>query len=152
MRMLLIILKKMCDGEGSKMIRKISHIGVAVKDLNEAIKFYEESLGLEIEGTEEIKEQKVKVAFITIGESRIELLQSTDPNGPIAKFIEKKGEGIHHIALEVDNIEDALQKLKESGVQLIDAKPKIGAHRMKIAFLHPRSTKGVLMELCEKQE
>ena len=134
------------------MIRKISHIGVAVKDLNEAIKFYEESLGLEIEGTEEIKEQKVKVAFITIGESRIELLQSTDPNGPIAKFIEKKGEGIHHIALEVDNIEDALQKLKESGVQLIDAKPRIGAHGMKIAFLHPRSTKGVLMELCEKQE
>ena len=134
------------------MIKKINHIGVAVKDLNEAIKFYEENLGLEIEGTEEIKEQKVKVAFIPLGESRIELLQSTDPNGPIAKFIEKRGEGIHHIALEVEGIEETLRKLKERGVQLIDEKPRIGAHGMKIAFLHPRGTKGVLMELCEKHE
>jgi len=134
------------------MIKKINHIGVAVKDLNEAMKFYEENLGLEIEGTEEIKEQKVKVAFIPVGESRIELLQSTDPDGPVAKFIEKRGEGIHHIALEVDHIEEALQKLKEGGVQLIDEKPRIGAHGMKIAFLHPRSTKGVLLELCEKHE
>jgi len=134
------------------MIKKINHIGVAVKDLNEATKFYEENLGLEIEGTEEIKEQKVKVAFIPVGESRIELLQSTDPDGPVAKFIEKRGEGIHHMALEVDHIEDFLQKLKERGVQLIDEKPRVGAHGMKIAFLHPRSTKGVLLELCEKHE
>ena len=133
------------------MIKKINHVGVAVKDLNEAIKFYKENLGLEIEGTEEIKEQKVKVAFIPLGESRIELLQSIDPNGPIAKFIEKRGEGIHHIALEVEGIEETLQKLKEKGVQLIDEKPRIGAHEMKIAFLHPRSTKGVLLELCEKR-
>jgi len=134
------------------MIKKINHIGVAVKDLNEGIRFYRENLGLEIEGIEEIKEQKVKVAFIPLGESRIELLQSTDPNGPIAKFIEKKGEGIHHIALDVERIEETLQKLNEKGVQLIDEKPRIGAHGIKIAFLHPRGTKGVLMELCEKHE
>jgi len=136
----------------SKMMKKIDHIGVAVENLNEAMKLYGESLGLEIEGTEEVKEQGVKVAFIPVGESRIELIESTDPNGAIAKFIEKRGEGIHHIALEVDHIEDALKKLKERGVQLIDEKPRIGAHKMKIAFLHPRSTKGVLLELCEKQE
>ena len=136
----------------SKMMKKISHIGVAVENLNEAVKLYRESLGLEIEGTEEVKEQKVKVAFIPMGESRIELIESTDPNGAIAKFIERRGEGIHHIALEVDHIEDALKKLKERGVQLIDEKPRIGAHNMKIAFLHPRSAKGVLLELCEKQE
>ena len=132
------------------MIKKIDHIGVAVKNLNEAMRLYSESLGLEIEETEEVKEQRVKVAFIPVGESRIELIESTDPNGPIAKFIERRGEGIHHIALEVDHIEDALQKLKERGVQLIDEKPRIGAHKMKIAFLHPRSAKGVLLELCEK--
>jgi len=134
----------------SKMMKKIDHIGVAVENLNEAMKLYKESLGLEIEGTEEVKEQKVKVASIPVGESRIELIESTDPNGPIAKFIKSRGEGIHHIALEVDNIEGVLQKLKERGVQLIDEKPRIGAHKMKIAFLHPRSTKGVLLELCEK--
>jgi len=134
------------------MIRKINHIGVAVKDLNEAARFYREILGLEIEGIEEVKEQKVKIAFIPLGESRIELLESTDPNGPIAKFIEKRGEGIHHIALEVEIIEETLQKLKERGVQLIDEKPRIGAHGMKIVFLHPTSTKGVLIELCEKHE
>ena len=134
------------------MIKKISHIGIAVENLDETMKLYRESLGLKIEGTEEVKEQRVKIAFIPVGESRIELLESTDPNGPIAKFIGRRGEGIHHIALEVDHIEEALQKLKERGVQLIDEKPRIGAHKMKIAFLHPRSTKGVLLELCEKQE
>jgi lactoylglutathione lyase/methylmalonyl-CoA/ethylmalonyl-CoA epimerase len=134
------------------MIKKIDHIGVAVKDIDEAVRFYNENLGLEIEGTEEIKEQRVKVAFIPLGESRIELLQSTDPTGPIAKFIEKRGEGIHHIALEVEGIEETLQKLKKNAVQLIDEKSRIGAHGMKIAFLHPRSAKGVLLELCEKQE
>jgi len=134
------------------MIRKIDHIGIAVKDIDEAVRFYRDNLCLEIEGTEEINEQKVKVAFIPLGESRIELLQSTDPTGPIAKFIEKRGEGIHHIALEVEGIEETLRKLKEKRVQLIDEKPRIGAHEMKIAFLHPRSAKGVLLELCEKQE
>jgi lactoylglutathione lyase/methylmalonyl-CoA/ethylmalonyl-CoA epimerase len=134
------------------VIKKIDHIGVAVKDINEAVRFYKENLGLEIEGTEEIKEQRVKVAFIPLGESRIELLQSTDPTGPIAKFIEKRGEGIHHIALEVEGIEETLQKLKKNAVQLIDEESRIGAHGTKIAFLHPRSAKGVLLELCERQE
>ena len=132
------------------MIKKIDHIGIAVKDLNETTRFYRENLGLEIEGIEEIKEQKAKVAIIPVGESRIELLQSTNLDGPIAKFIEKRGEGIHHIALEVERIEETLQKLKTKGVQLVDQKPRIGTNRMKIAFLHPRSTKGVLIELCEK--
>ena len=136
----------------SKTIKKIDHIGVAVENLNDAIRVYRESLGLEIEEPEEVKEQRVKVAFIPVGESRIELIESTDPNGIIAKFIERRGEGIHHIALEVNRIDDALQKLKERGVQLIDEKPRIGVHKMKIAFLHPRSTKGVLLELCEKHE
>jgi methylmalonyl-CoA/ethylmalonyl-CoA epimerase len=94
----------------------------------------------------------VKVASIPVGKSRIELLQSTDPDGPVTKFIEKRGEGIHHIALEVERIEWSLQKLRERGVQLIDEKPRIGTHGLKIAFLHPRSTKGVLIELCEKLE
>ena len=132
------------------MIKKINHVGIAVKDLDEAMRFYGENLDLEIEGMEEIREQKVKVASILMGESRIELLQSTDPDGPVAKFIDKRGEGIHHIALEVERIEGTLQKLRERGVQLVDEKPRSGAHGMKIAFLHPRSTKGVLIELCEK--
>ena len=132
------------------MIKKIDHIGIAVKDLDETTRFYKENLGLEIKGIEEIKEQKVRVAIIPVGESRIELLQSTNLDGPIAKFIEKRGEGIHHIALEVERIEETLQKLKTKGVQLVDQKPRIGANKMKIAFLHPRSTKGVLIELCEK--
>ena len=136
----------------NKMIKKIDHVGIGVRDLNEAMKFYKESLCLEVEGIEEVIEQKVKIAFIPVGESRIELLQSTDPEGPIATFITKRGEGIHHIALEVDRIEDALQRLREDGIQLIDEKPRVGAHRTKIAFLHPRSTKGVLLELCEKQK
>jgi methylmalonyl-CoA epimerase len=134
----------------SRVIKKIDHIGVAVKNLNEAIRVYRESLGLEIEEPEEVKERRVKVAFIPLGESRIELIESTDPKGIIAKFIKRRGEGIHHIALEVDKIDDTLQKLKERGVQLIDEKPRIGVHKMKIAFLDPRSTKGVLLELCEK--
>ena len=131
------------------MIKKISHIGIAVKDLDEAVRFYREALHLEVEGIEEVKDQKVKIAFIPVGESRIELLESTDPEGPIAKFITKRGEGIHHLAFEVEGIEEALQELKGSGVRLVDEKPRIGAHKAKIAFLHPRSTRGVLLELCE---
>jgi len=131
------------------MIKKINHIGIAVKDLDGTAKFYKEILDLEMEGIEEVIDQKVKVGFIPMGESRIELIQSTDPEGPIATFIAKRGEGIHHIALEVDRIEETLQKLKEEGIQLIDEKPRMGAHRLKIAFIHPRSTRGVLLELCE---
>jgi len=116
------------------------------------VRFYREALHLEVEGIEEVKDQKVKIAFIPVGESRIELLESTDPEGPIATFITKRGEGIHHLAFEVDGIEEALQELKGSGVQLIDEKPRIGAHKTKIAFLHPRSTGGVLLELCERQK
>jgi len=132
------------------IIKKIAHIGVAVKDIDEAVKFYKKNLHLEVKGIEEVEQQKVKIAFIPVGESSIELLQSTDPEGPIAKFIEKRGEGIHHLALEVDKIEEILEELKKRGVQLIDEKPRIGAHRTKIAFLHPRSTSGVLLELCER--
>jgi methylmalonyl-CoA epimerase len=133
------------------VIKKISHIGIAVKDLDDAVRFYREALQLEVEGIEEVKDQRVKIAFIPVGESRIELLESTDPEGPIAKFIAKRGEGIHHLAFEVDGIEGALQELKGSGVRLIDEKPRVGAHKTKIAFLHPRSTRGVLLELCERQ-
>ena len=132
------------------IIKKIAHIGVAVKDIDEAVKFYKKNLHLEVKGIEEVEQQKVKIAFIPVGESSIELLQSTDPEGPIAKFIEKRGEGIHHLALEVDKIEEILEELKKRGVQLIDEKPRIGAHRTKIAFIHPRSTCGVLLELCER--
>ncbi len=135
-----------------QVIKKISHIGIAVKDLNDALKLYKEALHLEVEGFEEVKDQKVKIAFIPVGETRIELLESTDPEGPIAKFIAKRGEGIHHIAFEVDGIERALQELKGSEVQLIDEKPRMGAHKLKIAFLHPGSTKGALLELCERQK
>lgn len=132
-----------------QVIRKISHIGIAVKDLDEAIRFYREALHLKVEGIEEVRDQKVRIAFIPVGESRIELLESTDPEGPVARFITKRGEGIHHLAFEVDGIEEALQELKGSGVRLIDEKPRIGAHKTKIAFLHPKSTMGVLLELCE---
>jgi methylmalonyl-CoA/ethylmalonyl-CoA epimerase len=132
------------------MIRKIDHIGIAVKNLEEALKFYKETLHLQDEGIEEVKEQKVKIAFIPMGESRIELLQSTDPEGPIARYIASRGEGVQHVALRVDNIELALGALKERGVQLIDEKPRTGAHGAKIAFIHPKSTGGVLLELCER--
>lgn len=131
------------------MIKKISHIGIAVKNVGEAVKLYSEILGLKVESFEEIAEQKVKIAFIPIGESRIELLESTDPTGSIAKFIETRGEGIHHIAVEVDNIDAELEKIKSKGLKLIDEKPRIGAHHTKIAFIHPKSVSGVLLELCQ---
>lgn len=131
------------------MIKKISHIGIAVKNIDETIKLYSEILGLKVEGFEEISDQKVKIAFIVVGESRIELLESTDMESSIAKFIEARGEGIHHIALEVDSIEAELEKLKNKGIKLIDEKPRIGAHHTKIAFIHPKSTSGTLLELCE---
>jgi len=132
------------------MIQKIDHIGIAVKSIDEALKIYTEMLGLKVTGIETVEEQKVKTAFIPVGESEIELLESTSPDGPIAKFIEKRGEGIQHIALRVDNLEAKLKELKEKGVRLIDEHPRPGAGGAKIAFIHPKDTKGVLIELCER--
>lgn len=132
------------------MIEKIDHIGIAVKSIDEALKFYTEVLGLKCTGTEEVAEQKVRTAFVPTGESEIELLESTSDEGPISKFIEKKGEGIQHIALRVDNIEKTLEELKSKGIMLIDEKPRYGAGGAKIAFVHPKSTKGVLLELCQR--
>lgn len=129
---------------------KIDHIGVAVKSIEEASKIYTKLLGLEMHGIEEVQDQKVKVAFIPVGESEFELLEATDPESSIAKFIEKRGEGIQHIALRVDDIEKALEELKQKGVKLIDEKPRYGAGGAKIAFIHPKSTNGVLIELCER--
>ncbi len=129
------------------MIHKIAHIGVAVKNVEEAEKLYSEVLGLPITGRAVYPDNKV--AFVPLGDTAVELLQSVKPDGAIARHIEKRGEGIHHIALEVDNIEKALEELKAKGVVLIDEKPRRGAHNSKIAFLHPKSTYGALVELVE---
>lgn len=129
----------------------IEHIGIAVKDLNESIRYYEDILGLKCYSIEEVKDQRVKTAFFMLGQTKIELLESTDPEGPIGKFIEKKGEGIHHLAFAVDGIENALTELNEKGVQLIDHNPRKGAEGLDIAFLHPKSTRGILTELCENK-
>ncbi len=130
------------------MIKKIDHIGVAVKDLESAMELYKK-LGFEIEGIEEVREQKVKVAMLPVGESKIELIEATSDDSVIARFVEKKGEGIHHIAVNVDDIEKALDSAKAQGLQLIDEKPRIGVGGKKIAFVHPKSTKGVLLEFVE---
>jgi len=130
--------------------KKVSHIGVAVKDLEKAKEVFR-TLGLDVEGEEVVEEQKVKVAFIPVGETRIELLEATAPDSPVAKFIEKKGEGVHHVALGVDNLEVVLEELKAKGVRLVDEKPRLGAHNTLIAFLHPKSTGGLLLELCQEE-
>ena len=130
----------------------IEHIGIAVKSLEEAIPFWEKQLGLKCYAVEEVKEQKVKTAFFMIGQSKIELLESTDPEGPIGKFIEKKGEGIHHLAIASKGLQANLDELAETGVQLIDKAPRKGAEGLDIAFLHPKSSHGVLLELCEKPD
>ncbi len=127
----------------------IEHIGIAVKNLDESVKFYSEVLGLTCYKIEEVAEQKVKTAFFKVGQTKIELLESTEPDGPVAKFIEKKGEGIHHIAFAVKDIDRALEDAQGKGVRLIDEKPRKGAEGLDIAFLHPKSTLGVLTELCE---
>ena len=132
-------------------ISHIEHIGIAVKDLGSAIKFYEEILGLKCYNIEEVKDQKVKTAFFLVGQTKIELLESTDEMGPIAKFIEKKGEGIHHIAFAVKEIHSNLKDLSQKGVELIDKESRKGAEGLDIAFLHPKSTMGVLMEICENK-
>lgn len=132
------------------MIAKLDHIGIAVANLDEAVKFYTDMLGMELHGTETVAEQKVRVAFLPVGDSEVELLESTEPDGPIAKFIEAKGQGIQHLAFTVPDIEAALAELKAKGVRLIDEKPRYGAGGAKIAFLHPKATNGVLIELSQR--
>ena len=129
--------------------KKINHIGIAVNSLDASIPFYRDQLGMTFEGTEEVAEQKVRVAFLQVGESRIELLEPTAPDSPVARFLEKNGEGIHHMAYEVDDINAALTRMKEQGIRLIDETPRHGAHGSLIAFLHPKATGGVLTEICQ---
>lgn len=128
---------------------KIDHLGIAVRSIEETSRFYRDVLGLKCTGIEEVSGQKVRVAFFLIGQVRIELLEPTAADSPIAKFLEKKGPGIHHVAYRVDDISASLEALKKSGVRLIDETPHEGAHGASIAFLHPKSTGGVLTELCE---
>ena len=129
----------------------IEHIGIAVKSLDEAIPFWEKQLGLKCYAIEEVKEQKVRTAFFKIGQSKIELLESTDPEGPIGKFIEKKGEGIQHVAIACTGLQETLTELEGKGVQLIDKAPRKGAGGVDIAFVHPKCTGGVLLELCQEK-
>ena len=133
------------------MITKVNHIGIAVNSIDEAIKLYTEVLGLKVKGIEVIADQKVKTAIIPVGEIKIELLESTDPEGAIAKYIERRGEGLHHLAFEVSNIREALDTLKNKGIALIDEKPRKGVESSNISFLHPKGTK-VLMEIVEPGE
>ncbi len=130
----------------------IEHIGIAVADLDSAIRFYENILGVKCYNIEVIADQKVRTAFFKIGQTKIELLQSTDPEGPVGKFIEKKGEGIHHLAFAVENIEEHLADAEKNGIKLIDSVPRKGAEGLDIAFLHPKSTSGVLIEFCEDKK
>ncbi len=131
---------------------KVDHIGIAVNNLDETLKFYTEILGLECQGTEVVEEQKVRVAFLPVGDTEVELLESTDPEGPIARFIEKNGEGVQHIAFRVDNIEEAIAHMQEKGMKMIDEKPRYGAGGAKIAFVHPKGTSRVLVELSQRDE
>jgi methylmalonyl-CoA epimerase len=131
---------------------QIDHIGIAVKSLADAVKVYQQAMGLDVSGYDQVDDQGVRVAMLPIGESRIELLEPIRPDSPIEKFMAKRGEGIHHIAVKVDNIEAALARLKDSGARLIDSTPRIGAHNTRIAFVHPASTHGVLLELVEHVE
>ncbi|MDZ4185265.1 MAG: methylmalonyl-CoA epimerase [Desulfuromonadales bacterium] len=131
------------------MTKKINHIGVAVRSIDAATPFYRDILGMVFEGMEVVAEQKVKVAFFSVGESRIELLEPTADDSPVAKFLEKNGEGTHHVAYEVDDLVATLARLKAAGVRLIDEVPRCGAHGTKIAFLHPKASGGVLTELCQ---
>ena len=131
------------------MTGKINHIGIAVPDLESAIPFYRDVLGMDFEGTEEVSEQKVRVGFFRIGESRIELLEPTAEDSPVARFLAKNGQGVHHVAYEVSDLPAALMALRQQGVRLIDEHPRRGAHGTSIAFLHPKSSGGVLTELCQ---
>jgi methylmalonyl-CoA/ethylmalonyl-CoA epimerase len=132
------------------MIEKLDHIGIAVKDIDEALKFYRDVLGLKCTRIEEVEGQHVKIAFLPAGDVNLELVQATHPDSAVAKFIEKRGEGVQHIALRVKNIEGAMQYLKEKGMEMIDAIPRKGGHGSKIVFLHPKNSFGALIELVEK--
>ena len=131
-------------------IKHIEHIGIAVKSLESAIAFYESTLGLKCYAIEEVQDQKVRTAFFKVGQTKVELLESTDPEGPIGKFIEKKGEGVHHMAFATEGLQENLDELSQNGIRLIDKNPRKGAEGLNIAFLHPKSTHGVLTELCEQ--
>ncbi|MGY5858135.1 MAG: methylmalonyl-CoA epimerase [Candidatus Thorarchaeota archaeon] len=130
-------------------VEKIAHIGIAVESIEKWVGYYQDVLGLKYTGAQEISGQNIRVAFFEIGDSKIELVEPTADDSPISKFLEKNGSGIHHIAIQVDDIEAALAKHREAGARLIDNEPRIGAHNMKIAFIHPKSSGGVLLELCE---
>ena len=131
-------------------LKNIDHIGIAVKSIDEALKFWQDTMGIKCHGVEEVAEQKVKTAFLPVDDTEFELLEGTAEDSPVTKFIEKKGEGIQHIAIRVDNIEEALKELKEKGVRLIDETPRYGAGGAKIAFVHPKASGGVLLELCQR--
>lgn len=131
-------------------LKHIDHIGIAVNSIQQAGKFYSDILGLKIEDIENVADQKVNVGFIPITDSEVELVESTDPEGPVAKFIEARGEGIQHIAFRVESIEEALRELKAKGVRLIDQMPRKGAGGARIVFIHPKETNGVLIEICER--
>ena len=131
------------------MLTKINHIGIAVKSLEESIPLYRDQLAMPFAGIEEVAEQKVRVAMLQVGESKIELLEPTSADSPVAKFIEKNGPGIHHLAYEVENLEAAIVRLMAEGARMIDEKPRAGAHGSRIAFVHPKSSNGVLTELCQ---
>ena len=132
------------------MPQKINHIGIAVRDIEEAARFYTEHLGLELGGVEEVPDQKVKVAFLPIGEVRLELVQPTSPESPVAKFLEKNGPGFHHIAYQVEDVAAEVERLKAEGVRMVDETPRSGAHNTKIAFVHPKASGGVLTELVQE--
>ena len=131
-------------------VKHIDHIGIAVNSIAQAGKFYTDIMGLKIQEIETVSDQKIKIAFIPISDSEVELLESTDPDGPVAKYISTRGEGVQHIAFRVENIAEALEELKAKGVRLIDQKPRKGAGGAKIAFIHPKETNGVLVEICER--
>ena len=130
-------------------VKSLNHIGIAVHSIDDQKSFYEGALGLEFEGLEDVSSQKVRVAFFRAGDVRIELLEPTEPDSTVAKFLEKRGEGLHHLAFTVEDIQARIAELKESGLRMIDEAPRLGSHQMQIAFLHPKSSFGVLTELCE---
>ncbi|UAL45955.1 methylmalonyl-CoA epimerase [Sutcliffiella horikoshii] len=132
------------------MIKNVNHIGIAVNSIETALPFYTETLGLTFEAVEHVAEQRVRVAFINAGNCKLELLEPTSPDSPVAKFIEKRGEGIHHVALSVESIEDRIQEMIEKGIPMIDKQSRIGAGGANIAFMHPKASNGVLVEFCEK--
>ena len=130
-------------------VKSLNHVGIAVRSIDDQKSFYEGSLGLQFEGLEDVPSQKVRVAFFRAGDVRIELLEPTDADSTVAKFLEKRGEGLHHLAFTVDDIQARIAEFKESGLRMIDDQPRLGSHQMQIAFMHPKSSHGVLTELCE---